>query len=103
MLNIVQDSALLESIGAQTETVSLFSDHQLTFVVLQDGPDIKAALFLWWQGSIDGSHSTLRSQSHSRTNSGISFTSGGSTEATSPDSERPAQALLRDYGRTYCS
>ncbi|XP_042084081.1 ral GTPase-activating protein subunit beta isoform X5 [Haplochromis burtoni] len=68
MLNIVQDSALLESIGAQTET-----------------------------GSIDGSHSTLRSQGHSRTNSGISFNSGGSTEATSPDSERPAQALLRDY------
>uniref|UniRef100_A0A667ZIL2 Ral GTPase-activating protein subunit beta n=1 Tax=Myripristis murdjan TaxID=586833 RepID=A0A667ZIL2_9TELE len=58
MLNIVQDSALLESIGAQTETVRL---------------------------------------SHSRTSSGISFTSGGSTEATSPDSERPAQALLRDY------
>ncbi|XP_035761413.1 ral GTPase-activating protein subunit beta isoform X1 [Neolamprologus brichardi] len=68
MLNIVQDSALLESIGAQTET-----------------------------GSIDGSHSTLRTQGHSRTNSGISFNSGGSTEATSPDSERPAQALLRDY------
>uniref|UniRef100_A0A8D0ASA5 Ral GTPase-activating protein subunit beta n=1 Tax=Sander lucioperca TaxID=283035 RepID=A0A8D0ASA5_SANLU len=62
MLNIVQDSALLESIGAQTETVRLRS-----------------------------------LQSHSRTNSGISFTSGGSTEATSPDSERPAQALLRDY------
>uniref|UniRef100_A0A672J5L2 Ral GTPase activating protein, beta subunit (non-catalytic) n=1 Tax=Salarias fasciatus TaxID=181472 RepID=A0A672J5L2_SALFA len=60
MLNIVQDSALLESIGAQTETVSLWS-------------------------------------SHSRTNSGISFNSGGSAEATSPDSERPAQALLRDY------
>uniref|UniRef100_A0A672J2I9 Ral GTPase-activating protein subunit beta n=1 Tax=Salarias fasciatus TaxID=181472 RepID=A0A672J2I9_SALFA len=59
MLNIVQDSALLESIGAQTETVSLWS--------------------------------------HSRTNSGISFNSGGSAEATSPDSERPAQALLRDY------
>uniref|UniRef100_A0A674NWH6 Ral GTPase-activating protein subunit beta n=1 Tax=Takifugu rubripes TaxID=31033 RepID=A0A674NWH6_TAKRU len=59
MLNIVQDSALLESIGAQTETVRL--------------------------------------QSHSRTNSGISFTSGGSSEATSPDCERPAQALLRDY------
>ncbi|KAM6977467.1 ral GTPase-activating protein subunit beta-like [Aplochiton taeniatus] len=68
MLNIVQDSALLESIGAQTET-----------------------------GSIDGSHTTLRSKSHSRTNSGISLTSGGSTEATSPDSDRPAQALLRDY------
>uniref|UniRef100_A0A1A8V8F6 Ral GTPase-activating protein subunit beta n=1 Tax=Nothobranchius furzeri TaxID=105023 RepID=A0A1A8V8F6_NOTFU len=68
MLNIVQDSALLESIGAQTET-----------------------------GSIDGSHVTLRSQSHSRTNSGISFNSGGSMEATSPDCERPAQALLRDY------
>lgn len=41
----------------------------------------------------------MRSQSHSRTNSGISFTSGGSTEATSPDTERPAQALLRDYGK----
>ncbi|XP_014834121.1 PREDICTED: ral GTPase-activating protein subunit beta [Poecilia mexicana] len=68
MLNIVQDSALLEAIGAQTET-----------------------------GNIDGSHVTLRSQSHSRTNSGISFNSGGSTEATSPDCERPAQALLRDY------
>uniref|UniRef100_A0A3Q3IWP6 Rap-GAP domain-containing protein n=1 Tax=Monopterus albus TaxID=43700 RepID=A0A3Q3IWP6_MONAL len=68
MLNIVQDSALLESIGAQTET-----------------------------GSIDGSHMTVKSQSHSRTNSGISFTSGGSTEATSPDPERPVQALLRDY------
>ncbi|XP_035983069.1 ral GTPase-activating protein subunit beta isoform X4 [Fundulus heteroclitus] len=68
MLNIVQDSALLEAIGAQTET-----------------------------GSVDGSHATLRSQSHSRTNSGISFNSGGSTEATSPDCERPAQALLRDY------
>ncbi|XP_068601913.1 ral GTPase-activating protein subunit beta-like [Brachionichthys hirsutus] len=68
MLNIVQDSALLESIGAQTET-----------------------------GSIEGSHVTMRSQSHSRTNSGISYTSGGSTEATSPDSERPVQALLKDY------
>uniref|UniRef100_A0A3Q2E0A1 Ral GTPase-activating protein subunit beta n=1 Tax=Cyprinodon variegatus TaxID=28743 RepID=A0A3Q2E0A1_CYPVA len=68
MLNIVQDSALLEAIGAQTET-----------------------------GSIDGSHATLRSQSHSRTNSGISYNSGGSTDATSPDCERPAQALLRDY------
>ncbi|KAF6728008.1 Ral GTPase-activating protein subunit beta [Oryzias melastigma] len=67
MLNIVQDSALLESIGAQTET-----------------------------GSVDGSHVTLRNQSHSR-NSSISFNSGGSTEATSPDCERPAQALLRDY------
>ncbi|CAB1329554.1 unnamed protein product, partial [Coregonus sp. 'balchen'] len=68
MLNIVQDSALLESIGAQTET-----------------------------GSVDGSHAGLRG--HSRTSSSISFTSGGSTgtEATSPDSERPAQALLRDY------
>ncbi|CAG01700.1 unnamed protein product, partial [Tetraodon nigroviridis] len=67
MLNIVQDSALLESIGAQTETVRL--------------------------------HATTRSQSHSRTNSGISFNSGGSSEATSPDSERPVQTLLRDYGR----
>uniref|UniRef100_H2L590 Ral GTPase-activating protein subunit beta n=1 Tax=Oryzias latipes TaxID=8090 RepID=H2L590_ORYLA len=61
MLNIVQDSALLESIGAQTETVGHESRH-----------------------------------SHSR-NSSISFNSGGSTEATSPDCERPSQALLRDY------
>ncbi|KAM8946350.1 ral GTPase-activating protein subunit beta isoform 2-T2 [Pelodytes ibericus] len=36
-------------------------------------------------------------KSHSRTNSGISSASGGSTEPTTPDSERPAQALLRDY------
>ncbi|KAG7283496.1 hypothetical protein CRUP_035289 [Coryphaenoides rupestris] len=68
MLNIVQDSALLESIGTQNET-----------------------------GSVDGSHLNSKNHSHSRTNSGISFTSGGSTETTSPDSERPSQALLRDY------
>ncbi|KAG8446286.1 hypothetical protein GDO86_013933 [Hymenochirus boettgeri] len=36
-------------------------------------------------------------KSHSRTNSGISTASGGSTEPTTPDSDRPAQALLRDY------
>ncbi|XP_048111470.1 ral GTPase-activating protein subunit beta [Alosa alosa] len=66
MLNIVQDSALLESIGAQAEVVSL-----------------------------DGSHSLAKS--HSRNNSGISTASAGSSEATTPDSERPAQALLRDY------
>uniref|UniRef100_A0A8C3LLB0 Ral GTPase-activating protein subunit beta n=1 Tax=Chrysolophus pictus TaxID=9089 RepID=A0A8C3LLB0_CHRPC len=36
-------------------------------------------------------------KSHSRTNSGISTASGGSTEPTTPESERPAQALLRDY------
>ncbi|XP_066558893.1 ral GTPase-activating protein subunit beta isoform X5 [Amia ocellicauda] len=66
MLNIVQDSALLESIGAQSETVS-----------------------------VEGSHTALKS--HSRNNSGISMASGGSSEATTPDSERPAQALLRDY------
>ncbi|KAM4691267.1 ral GTPase-activating protein subunit beta isoform 2-T2 [Rhinophrynus dorsalis] len=36
-------------------------------------------------------------KSHSRTNSGVSSASGGSTEPTTPDSERPAQALLRDY------
>ncbi|XP_030068303.1 ral GTPase-activating protein subunit beta isoform X3 [Microcaecilia unicolor] len=36
-------------------------------------------------------------KSHSRTNSGISTASGGSAEPTTPDSERPAQALLRDY------
>lgn len=39
-------------------------------------------------------------KSHSRTNSGISSASGGSTEPTTPDSERPAQALLRDYGKS---
>uniref|UniRef100_A0A8B9RJQ6 Ral GTPase-activating protein subunit beta n=1 Tax=Astyanax mexicanus TaxID=7994 RepID=A0A8B9RJQ6_ASTMX len=66
MLNIVQDSALLESIGAQAEV-----------------------------GSVDGSHSLAKS--HSRNNSGISNASAGSSEATTPDSERPAQALLRDY------
>uniref|UniRef100_A0A8C3Q0F9 Ral GTPase-activating protein subunit beta n=1 Tax=Chrysolophus pictus TaxID=9089 RepID=A0A8C3Q0F9_CHRPC len=38
-------------------------------------------------------------KSHSRTNSGISTASGGSTEPTTPESERPAQALLRDYGK----
>ncbi|KAL1272258.1 hypothetical protein QQF64_028120 [Cirrhinus molitorella] len=66
MLNIVQDSALLESVGAQAEV-----------------------------GSVDGSHSLAKS--HSRNNSGISNASAGSSEATTPDSERPAQALLRDY------
>ncbi|XP_025048876.1 ral GTPase-activating protein subunit beta isoform X3 [Alligator sinensis] len=64
MLNIVQDSALLEAISCQLETNG-------------------------------GENSLLKS--HSRTNSGISTTSGGSTEPTTPDSERPAQALLRDY------
>ncbi|XP_039175073.1 ral GTPase-activating protein subunit beta isoform X1 [Crotalus tigris] len=64
MLNIVQDSALLEAIGCQMET--------------NDGENIVL-------------------KSHSRTNSGISTASGGSTEPTTPDSERPAQALLRDY------
>ncbi|KAG7478385.1 hypothetical protein MATL_G00079760 [Megalops atlanticus] len=66
MLNIVQDSALLEAIGAQAE-----------------------------MGSTEGSHVSVKS--HSRNNSGISTASGGSSEATTPDSERPAQALLRDY------
>uniref|UniRef100_A0A8C1KEQ1 Ral GTPase-activating protein subunit beta n=1 Tax=Cyprinus carpio TaxID=7962 RepID=A0A8C1KEQ1_CYPCA len=66
MLNIVQDSALLESVGAQDEV-----------------------------GSVDGSHSL--DKSHSRNNSGISNASAGSSEATTPDSERPAQALMRDY------
>ncbi|KAM9296042.1 ral GTPase-activating protein subunit beta [Gastrophryne carolinensis] len=36
-------------------------------------------------------------KSHSRTNSSISTASGASTEPTTPDSERPAQALMRDY------
>ncbi|XP_029102082.1 ral GTPase-activating protein subunit beta-like isoform X5 [Scleropages formosus] len=66
MLNIVQDSALLESIGTQTEL-----------------------------GCADGSNTLVKS--HSRNNSGLSTASGGSSEATTPDSERPAQALLRDY------
>ncbi|KAF4788672.1 hypothetical protein TURU_158545 [Turdus rufiventris] len=64
MLNIVQDSALLEAIGCQMET--------------------------------NGGENNLF-KSHSRTNSSISTASGGSTEPTTPDSERPAQALLRDY------
>lgn len=66
MMNIVQDSALLESIGVQTEV-----------------------------GSVDSSNSLAKS--HSRNNSGISNSSAGSSEATTPDSERPAQALMRDY------
>uniref|UniRef100_A0A4W5QQL4 Ral GTPase-activating protein subunit beta n=1 Tax=Hucho hucho TaxID=62062 RepID=A0A4W5QQL4_9TELE len=66
MLNIVQDSALLESTGAQAEV-----------------------------GIVDGSHALAKS--HSRNSSGISNTSGGSSEATTPDRERPTQALLRDY------
>ncbi|XP_051996717.1 ral GTPase-activating protein subunit beta-like isoform X2 [Xyrauchen texanus] len=65
MLNIVQDSALMESVGAQAEVVSV-DGHPLA-------------------------------KSHSRNNSGISNASAGSSEATTPDSERPAQALLRDY------
>ncbi|XP_051568989.1 ral GTPase-activating protein subunit beta-like isoform X4 [Myxocyprinus asiaticus] len=65
MLNIVQDSALMESVGAQAEVVSA-DGHPLA-------------------------------KSHSRNNSGISNASAGSSEATTPDSERPAQALLRDY------
>ncbi|XP_041060501.1 ral GTPase-activating protein subunit beta isoform X6 [Carcharodon carcharias] len=69
MLNIVQDSALLEAIGSQME--------------LSVG---------------DSTHVSLKS--HSRNSSGISMTSTGSSEATTPDSERPAQALLRDYGCT---
>ncbi|KAM7150626.1 ral GTPase-activating protein subunit beta isoform 3-T3 [Macrochelys suwanniensis] len=64
MLNIVQDSALLEAIGYQMET--------------------------------NGGENNLL-KNHHRTNSGISTASGGSTEPTTPDSERPAQALLRDY------
>uniref|UniRef100_A0AAZ3SKR3 Ral GTPase-activating protein subunit beta n=1 Tax=Oncorhynchus tshawytscha TaxID=74940 RepID=A0AAZ3SKR3_ONCTS len=66
MLNIVQDSALLESTGAQADV-----------------------------GIVDGSNALAKS--HSRNNSGISNTSGGSSEATTPDRERPTQALLRDY------
>ncbi|XP_015220103.1 ral GTPase-activating protein subunit beta isoform X3 [Lepisosteus oculatus] len=66
MLNIVQDSALLESIGTQSELVGVECDQTAV-------------------------------KSHSRNSSGISTASGGSSEATTPDSERPAQALLRDY------
>ncbi|KAL0977874.1 hypothetical protein UPYG_G00162460 [Umbra pygmaea] len=64
MLNIVQDCALLESIGSQAE------------------------------GSMDSSH---LAKSHSRNNSGVSNASGGSSDVTTPDSDRSAQALLRDY------
>ncbi|XP_064420531.1 ral GTPase-activating protein subunit beta [Latimeria chalumnae] len=66
MLNLVQDSALLEAIGAQSE--------------MSGG---------------DGCQTSTKS--HSRNSSSISTASGGSVEATTPDSERPAQALLRDY------
>ncbi|MBN3322621.1 RLGPB protein, partial [Atractosteus spatula] len=66
MLNIVQDSALLESIGTQSELVGVECGQTAV-------------------------------KSHSRNSSGISTASGGSSEATTPDSERPAQALLRDY------
>ncbi|XP_061114074.1 ral GTPase-activating protein subunit beta-like isoform X3 [Conger conger] len=66
MLNIVQDSALLESIGTQNE-----------------------------MASVDGSFTSMRS--HSRNSSGMSTGSGGSSEATTPEAERPAHALHRDY------
>ncbi|XP_043946127.1 ral GTPase-activating protein subunit beta isoform X2 [Protopterus annectens] len=67
MLNIVEDSALLEVVYAQTEM----------------------------HGAGDSSNVLLKS--HSRNSSGVSTASGGSVEPTTPDSERPAQALLRDY------
>ncbi|KAJ8369641.1 hypothetical protein SKAU_G00096690 [Synaphobranchus kaupii] len=66
MLNIVQDSALLESIGAQNE-----------------------------MASVNSSFTSMRSRS--RNSSSISTASGGSSEATTPETERPAQALHRDY------
>ncbi|XP_035238591.1 ral GTPase-activating protein subunit beta-like isoform X4 [Anguilla anguilla] len=66
MLNIVQDSALLESIGPQNE-----------------------------MASVDSSYTSMRS--HSRNSSGMSTASGGSSEATTPEAERMAQALHRDY------
>ncbi|XP_028849927.1 ral GTPase-activating protein subunit beta-like isoform X3 [Denticeps clupeoides] len=66
MLNIVQDSALLESIGAQTEV-----------------------------GNVEAVHAGMKT--HSRHSSGFSSTSGGSVEVTTPEAERPTQALLRDY------
>ncbi|XP_072571548.1 ral GTPase-activating protein subunit beta isoform X4 [Paramormyrops kingsleyae] len=69
MLNIVQDSAVLELTGTQAELVP--------------------------QGSGESCH--VSAKSHSRNNSGISSTSGGSSDVTTPDSERPAQALLREY------
>ncbi|KAL2103252.1 hypothetical protein ACEWY4_000120 [Coilia grayii] len=64
MLNMVQDSALLESIGTQKE-----------------------------QGPVG----TAPSVGHSRHSSSLSATSGGSVELSSFDSDRPPQALLRDY------
>uniref|UniRef100_A0AAY4ERV8 Ral GTPase-activating protein subunit beta n=1 Tax=Denticeps clupeoides TaxID=299321 RepID=A0AAY4ERV8_9TELE len=36
-------------------------------------------------------------KTHSRHSSGFSSTSGGSVEVTTPEAERPTQALLRDY------
>lgn len=76
-------------------------------VVYCSGRKTPEAVMTYWkellcfaapQGSLDGSHSLAKS--HSRNNSGISTASAGSSEATTPDSERPAQALLRDYGKS---
>ncbi|XP_061428137.1 ral GTPase-activating protein subunit beta isoform X2 [Lethenteron reissneri] len=61
MLSMVQDSALLEAVGPQTE----IDDAQRT---------------------------------HSRNSSGVSASSSSSTEAATPEGDRPTQAMMRDYG-----
>lgn len=120
MLNIVQDSALLEAIGCQMETVSIFvyevasseRMHSSLATGRGSGSILRfGLLYVRAWGAQEFSHLSKLSftlqnggennlfKSHSRTNSGISTASGGSTEPTTPDSERPAQALLRDYGK----
>lgn len=129
MLNIVQDSALLEAIGCQMETVSIFclwSYHFRKNAVVILSAVVRhlaswgliifiSPLYLRASSGLGNSEKSSHCskltfnlqnggennlfKSHSRTNSGISTASGGSTEPTTPDSERPAQALLRDYGK----
>ncbi|XP_063064371.1 ral GTPase-activating protein subunit beta-like [Engraulis encrasicolus] len=67
MLNMVQDSALLEAIGTQKE----------------QAPQAPVG--------------TAPSMGHSRHSSSLSATSGGSVELSSFDSDRAPHALLRDY------
>lgn len=129
MLNIVQDSALLEAIGCQMETVrflfvyevtaservwfilsavlrrsvsSLRSDHISPLYLEYPAIErilLKKCYHLKLTFNLQNGGENNLFKSHSRTNSGISTASGGSTEPTTPDSERPAQALLRDYGK----
>uniref|UniRef100_A0AAY4EQL4 Ral GTPase-activating protein subunit beta n=1 Tax=Denticeps clupeoides TaxID=299321 RepID=A0AAY4EQL4_9TELE len=46
-------------------------------------------------GNVEAVHAGMKT--HSRHSSGFSSTSGGSVEVTTPEAERPTQALLRDY------